>query len=118
MNNLQALQYQLETLKDQLESYKHDPMRHDDLADAIKKDHDQALWENYASALDALPFYTCGRGVSTFADFVAECDPSFYSQSLNDFADSYDVENLDEYKDLESQIEDLEIEIENLENND
>ena len=54
---------------------------------------------------------------------LKELDPIAYSCSLNDFVDSLDVEDSDEYKalqeeidQLESDIEDLESEIEDLEN--
>lgn len=54
---------------------------------------------------------------------LKELDPVAYSCSLNDFVDSLDVEDSDEYKELQEQINslednisDLESEIEDLEN--
>lgn len=105
-----------ELLKDKaytLNQYTHDPLAY--FEDEITTDHDNQLAESYAHILDQLPFYVCRSGASWFAEFVKECDNSFYSQSLNDYADSYDVSNLDEYKELESEIEDLESEIFDLE---
>jgi hypothetical protein len=116
MDNLQTLKTRLIELQDLLEKMKNDPMA-TDLSESIEADHDAMLWDEYAHVLDQFPFYVCGRGKSNFIDFIKSSDTSFYSQSLNDFADSYDVEYLSEYKDLESEIEDLESEIEDLENN-
>jgi predicted nucleic acid-binding Zn-ribbon protein len=103
----------LENKQSTLDNYKNDPLAH--FEDEIKSDHDNQLRESYADVLDQLPFYVCGRGAASFADWVSDCDQSFYSQSLNDFADSYDVSNFDEYKDLKSEIEELESEISDLE---
>ena len=48
---------------------------------------------------------------------LKELDPVAYSCSLNDYADSvFDVTETDDYKALQSEIEDLESEIEDLEN--
>jgi predicted ribosome quality control (RQC) complex YloA/Tae2 family protein len=112
-NLLAEKQELLESKRSTLDNYKHDPLAH--FEDEIKSDHDSQLRELYAHVLDQLPFYVCGRGAASFADWVSDCDQSFYDQSLNDFADSYDVENFDEYKDLESEIEELESEISDLE---
>lgn len=43
-------------------------------------------------------------------------DPTAYRCSLNDFVDSFDVEDSDEYKALQSEIDDIQDEIEDLEN--
>lgn len=96
-----------------LDNYKRDPLAY--FEDEIKSDHDSNLYESFSHILDQLPFYVCGSNKNRFADWVSDCDKSFYSQSLNDFADSYDVERFDEYKDLESEIEELENEISDLE---
>jgi hypothetical protein len=97
-----------------LDNYEHDPLAH--FEDEIKSDHDAMLFDAYSSILEKFPFYVCNdSSAASFADWVADCDQSFYSQSLNDFADSYDVSNFDEYKDLESEIEELEYEISDLE---
>ena len=103
----------LESKQYTLDNYTRDPLVH--FEDEIKADHDSLLFEAYAGVLDQLPFYVCGSNKNRFADWVADCDQSFYSQSLNDFADSYDVSIFDEYKDLESEIEELEYEISDLE---
>jgi predicted nucleic acid-binding Zn-ribbon protein len=104
----------LESKQSTLDNYKHDPLAH--FEDEIKSDHDAMLFDAYASTLDQFPFYICSTNSSAgFADWIAECDQSFYRQSLNDFADSYDVSIFDEYKDLESEIEELEYEISDLE---
>lgn len=104
----------LESKQSALDNYKHDPLAH--FEDEIKTDHDHLLFDQYANVLDQFPFYICSaNSVASFADWVSECDQSFYRQSLNDFADSYDVSNFDEYKYLESEIEDLESEISDLE---
>jgi hypothetical protein len=113
MNTLQSLKDQLSVKKDLLYKMKNDPMA-TDLSESIESDHDSMLWDEYAHVLDQFPFYVCGRGKSSFIDFIKQSDVSFYSQSLNDFADSYDVESLPEFQDLESEIEDLQSEIEDL----
>ncbi len=94
---------------------KHDPMACDQIAGQIEAEHDDMLRESYANVLDQLPFYVCGRSASSFADFVKDCDNSFYSQSLNDYADQYDVESTDEYKELESELNDLQSELDQIE---
>lgn len=117
MKNLQielnAKQKELAEKQSLLDSYNGDPLRH--FEDEITSDHDRLLWESYADKLDDLPFFVCGRGVGAFADFVKTCDQCFYSQSLNNYADDYDITNFEEYTDLESEIEDLESEISDLE---
>jgi hypothetical protein len=109
LSQLQELLLEKQSL---LESYKNDPLRY--FENEITTDHDNQLCEQYASNLDNLPFYVCGRGSSAFAEFVKSCDSCFYTQSLNDFADSYDVTNLSDYTDLESEIEAIESQIEDL----
>ena len=104
----------LESKQSTLDNYTRDPLVH--FEDEIKSDHDNLLFDAYASVLDQFPFYVCSaNSVSGFADWIADCDQIFYSQSLNDFADSYDVSIFDEYKDLEDEIQELECEISDLE---
>lgn len=103
----------LESKQSTLDNYTKDPLAH--FEDEIKSDHDSDLYDSFSHILDQLPFYVCGSNKNRFADWVVECDKSFYRQSLNDFADSYDVSIFDEYKDLESEIEELEYEISDLE---
>ena len=46
---------------------------------------------------------------------LKELDPTAYRCSLNDFVDSFDVEDSDEYKELQEEIDQLKSDIEDLE---
>lgn len=48
------------------------------------------------------------------SQILKECDPVAYRCSLNDFVDSLDVEDSDEYKALQSEIDDIQDEIDQL----
>ena len=85
-----------------------DPMAH--FKDVITYDYDTMLNEHYEDRLDAIDFL-CGENAS---DLMQKHDPVMYRCGLNDFADSFDITNLDEYIDLESEIEELENEIADL----
>lgn len=111
-----------QALEDKLSTMSSDPLAH--FEDAIESAWDDCLNEMYGEQVDALPFY-CGSA----AELCQDKDPTFYRCGLNDFADSYDVTNEDDYRelseqieemessifDLESEMEDLELEIEELE---
>lgn len=120
---LTTMQENKQALEDKLSAMVNDPLAY--FESEIKSAWEDCLNELYGEQVDALPFY-CGSA----AELCQDKDPTFYQCGLNDFADSYDVTNEDEYKevseqieemedsisDLESEIEDLELEIEELEN--
>lgn len=101
-----------------LKSMTNDPLSH--FEDVITSDYEVMLNEHYEDHLDAIDFL-CGEYAS---DLMQKHDPIMFRCGLNDFADSFDITNLDEYIDLESEIEELENEVaglteelEELENN-
>lgn len=118
-----TMQENKQALEDKLSAMSSDPLAH--FEGSIVSAWDDCLNEIYGKQVDALPFY-CGSA----AELCQDKDPTFYRCGLNDFADSYDVTNEDEYGELseqieeiessifnlESEIEDLELEIEELEN--
>ena len=72
---------------------------------------------------DSIPEIEIGSLTYSPSHVLKNVDPTAYRCSLNDFVDSLDVEDSDEYKalqeeidQLKSDIEDLESEIEDLEN--
>ena len=74
--------------------------------------------ENYADQFDELlneqgEVSICGCLYSP-SEILKEVDPINYRCSLNDFVDSFDIEETEEYKDLQEEIEDLEMELERL----
>jgi len=114
--NIAELKETIKELESKLYFMKNDPLSHDDLRELIEADHACMLFEEYAHVLDQLPFYVCSaNNARRFADWVNDCDQPFFSQSLNDFADCYDIENTPQYQEIESEIEDLKLELEELE---
>lgn len=115
MNTLESLQNELSAAKEKLKGMQStlDNMKSDPLAyfeDEITDLHNESLNDCFGELVDALPFY-CGDAASLCEDK----DPTFYRQSLNDYADCIDVSCFDAYTELESEIEDLENEIAGLE---
>lgn len=99
-----------------LKSMTNDPLSH--FEDVITSAYETMLNEHYEDHLDAIDFLS-GECAS---DLMQKHDPVMFRYGLNDFADSFDITSLDEYVDLESEIEELEIaelteELEELENN-
>lgn len=88
-----------------LKAMVYDPMSH--FEDIITSDYDTMLNEQYEDQLDAIDFL-CGENAS---DLMLKHDPVMYRCGLNDFASVFDITNLDEYIDLESEIEELENEV-------
>ena len=57
-----------------------------------------------------------GRLTYSPSHVLKNVDPTAYRCSLNDFVDSFDVEDSDEYKALQDEIDQLQSDIEDLEN--
>jgi len=106
-----------------IKSMTNDPLSH--FEDVITSDYEAMLNGHYEDHLDDIEFlcgeFLCGEYAS---DLMQKHDPVMFRCGLNDFADSFDIMNLDEYIDLESEVEELEKEIaglteelEELENN-
>lgn len=106
IRKMQAMISDKEKQQDQIEL---DP---DDFADQFDEMLDESIPEIEIGCLTYSPSHV-----------LKNVDPTAYRCSLNDFVDSLDVEDSDEYKalqeeidQLKSDIEDLESEIEDLEN--
>ena len=106
---LYALRLQVYNLEKQQEQIELDP---DDYEDQFDESLDESIPEIEIGCLTYSPSHV-----------LKNVDPTAYRCSLNDFVDSLDVEDSDEYKalqeeidQLQSDIEDLESEIEDLEN--
>ena len=108
-SKLSALRLQVSDLESQQEQIELDP---DDYEDQFDESLDESIPEIEIGSLTYSPSHV-----------LKNVDPVAYRCSLNDFVDSLDVEDSDEYKTLQSEIdqlksdiEDLESEIEDLEN--
>ena len=106
IRKMQALIADKEKQQEQIEL---DP---DDYEDQFDESLDESIPEIEIGCLTYLPSHV-----------LKNVDPTAYRCGLNDFVDSLDIEDSDEYKalqeeidQLESDIEDLESEIEDLEN--
>jgi hypothetical protein len=74
--------------------------------------------ENYSDQFDELldeqgEISICGALYSP-STILKEVDPINYRCSLTDFVNSFDIEETEEYKDLQEELEELEMELENL----
>ena len=65
---------------------------------------------------DSIPEIEIGCLTYSPSHVLKNVDPTAYRCSLNDFVDSLDVEDSDEYKALQSEIDQLKSDIEDLEN--
>ena len=65
---------------------------------------------------DSIPEIEIGCLTYSPSHVLKNIDPTAYRCSLNDFIDSLDVEDSDEYKALQSEIDQLQSDIEDLEN--
>ena len=108
-HEIRKMQSQIADKEKQQEQIELDP---DDFADQFDDSLDESIPEIEIGSLTYSPSHV-----------LKNVDPTAYRCSLNDFVDSLDVEDSDEYKalqeeidQLESDIEDLESEIEDLEN--
>ena len=106
---IRKMQAQIADKEKQQEQIELDP---DDFADQFDDSLDESIPEIEIGSLTYSPSHV-----------LKNVDPTAYRCSLNDFVDSLDVEDSDEYKalqeeidQLKSDIEDLESEIEDLEN--
>lgn len=105
---LQQLQDQKSDLENKLDSMKNDPAQF--FEDEIREQYHETLEEIYGEAVNQIPFL-----FGSVADLMEENDPTQYRCGFNDYVDSFDVTDQDEYQDVESEIEDIESEIEDLE---
>ena len=65
---------------------------------------------------DSIPEIEIGCLTYSPSHVLKNVDPTAYRCSLNDFIDSLDVEDSDEYKELQEEIDQLKSDIEDLEN--
>ena len=65
---------------------------------------------------DSIPEIEIGCLTYSPSHVLKNVDPTAYRCSLNDFIDSLDVEDSDEYKELQEEIDQLQSDIEDLEN--
>ena len=108
-HKIRKMQSQIADKEKQQEQFELDP---DDYEDQFDESLDDSIPEIEIGCLTYSPSHV-----------LKNIDPTAYRCSLNDFIDSLDVEDSDEYKALQSEIdqlqsdiEDLESEIEDLEN--
>lgn len=80
----------LEVKKQEMEDYEIDP-------DSLEESYKEALNESYE-----MP-----NGWE-YSDVLEQMDPIMYRCGLNDYADGFDKENQDDYRELMEQLEDLE----------
>ena len=76
----------------------------------LDSQYDEFLDEIYSEACDALPISVTG------SQLIAEFDPVMYRCGFSDFCSDYRYQDLDIYQTTESDIEDLESELSELEN--
>ena len=101
-SKLSALRLQVSDLEKQQEQIELDP---DDYEDQFDESLDDSIPEIEIGSLTYSPSHV-----------LKNVDPTAYRCSLNDFVDSLDVEDSDEYKALQSEIDQLQSDIEDLEN--
>ena len=99
IRKMQAMIADKEKQQDQIEL---DP---DDYEDQFDESLDESIPEIEIGSLTYSPSHV-----------LKNVDPTAYRCSLNDFVDSLDVEDSDEYKELQEEIDQLQSDIENLEN--
>ena len=104
--SLEVLQTELEGLEDQLSTEVCD-------LDSLEIDPDDYI-EQYEYCLDDLGGEFMGMSASYI---LKERDPIAYCCGLNNFCDSVDITQTQEYKEIQEEIETLESEIEDLETN-
>ena len=100
-SKLSALRLQVSDLESQQGKIELDP---DDYEDQFDDMLDESIPEIEIGSLTYLPSHV-----------LKNVDPTAYRCSLNDFVDSLDVEDSDEYKELQEEIDQLKSDIEDLE---
>ena len=101
-SKLSALRLQVSDLEKQQEQIELDP---DDYEDQFDESLDESIPEIEIGCLTYSP-----------SPVLKNVDPTAYRCSLNDFVDSLDVEDSDDYKALQDEIDQLKSDIEDLEN--
>lgn len=99
-SKLSALRLQVYDLEKQQEQIELDP---DDYEDQFDESLDESIPEIEIGCLTYSPSHV-----------LKNVDPTAYRCGLNDFVDSLDVEDSDEYKALQSEIDDIQEEIDQL----
>jgi hypothetical protein len=94
--------------KEFLKSMENDPLAH--FKDIITTAYNTCINEQYENVLDQLDFIS-----DDAATLMESQDYDMYREGLNNYADGFNINSLDEYIDLEDQIEELESEIMNIE---
>lgn len=99
-HKIRKMQSQIADKEKQQEQFEHDP---DDYEDQFDESLDDSIPEIEIGCLTYSPSHV-----------LKNVDPTAYHCSLNDFVDSLDVEDSDEYKALQSEIDDIQEEIDQL----
>jgi vacuolar-type H+-ATPase subunit I/STV1 len=100
IERIEFLESEIKDLRKQLENFELDP-------DDYSEQFDDFLNEEG----DAIKICGCFYSRS---EILKEVDPINYRCSLNDFIDAIDLEDTEEYKNLEDKLSELEDELENL----
>lgn len=139
-NKIETLKSEIATLVEQLNSKKQERVLNLASLEVKKQEMDDyeidpdSVEENYKDCLNEM--YDMPNGLD-YADVLEKMDPIMYRCGLNDYADSFDKEEFEDYKelqeefdiigdihdqltdkifDLEQEVEDLESELQDLEN--
>lgn len=91
-----------------VKSMEADPLAY--FEDEITAKYDESLDEAYSDVFEALPFW-----VGSPSEAMKEHDNIMYTEGLNNFADSYDLDDFEEYESLVEEMETLENHLEDLE---
>ena len=101
MRTIDEVKAEIEELENGIDQFELDPDDYTDL-------YDEALNEGGPVRIGGLTFDP--------ADIVKEMDPTAYRCGLNDFVDSMELEDSDEYREMLEQLEELQDELTDLEN--
>jgi hypothetical protein len=96
---VEFLEREIEKLRNQIENFELD-------SDDYEEQFDEFLDEQGEVKIGSLGYYP--------SEILKKCDPIAYSCGLNEFVDSIDIEDTEEYKNLVEELEELEIGLENL----
>lgn len=98
-SKIAAIKAEIETKQNEINSFEYEISENDfdDFLDEIEQ-----------------PVNVCGMEFYP-SDILKNCDPIAYSCAKSDYESNYDLDDVEEYCDLKSELEDLESELEDLE---
>ena len=103
---IEMLEYKINAIKAEIENKQHEIDSFE--YEISESDFDEVLDEIEESVtICGMKFYP--------SDILKSCDPIAYRCAKSDYESSYDLDDVEEYADLESELEDLESELESLE---